>query len=53
MSEPEYEHRSFRMISKSFGFSGKAGLNGDYRAIETIHYHYFTLWINGQKDNLP
>ncbi len=27
MSEPEYEHRSFRTISKSFGFSGKAGLN--------------------------
>ncbi len=26
MSEPEYEHRSFRTISKSFGFSGKAGL---------------------------
>ena len=24
MSDPEYEHRSFRMISKSFGFSGKA-----------------------------
>ncbi len=26
MSNPEYEHRSFRMISKSFGFSHKAGL---------------------------
>ncbi len=24
----EYEHRSFRTISKSFGFSGKAGLKG-------------------------
>ncbi len=26
MSDPEYEHRSFTMISKSVGFSGKAGL---------------------------
>ncbi len=26
MSEPEYEHRSFRTISKSFGFSGKAAI---------------------------
>ena len=26
MSEPEYKHRSFRTISKSFGFSGKAAI---------------------------
>ncbi len=29
MSEPEYEHRSFRIISKSFGFSHKAGLKSE------------------------
>ena len=28
MSEPEYEHRSFWTISKSFGFSGKAAIKG-------------------------
>ena len=26
MSEQEYDHRSFRMISKSFVFSGKAAI---------------------------
>ncbi len=26
MSDPEYEHRSFRTIPKSIGFTGKAGL---------------------------
>ncbi len=33
MSEPEYEHRSFRTISKSFGFSGKAGLKNIQKTI--------------------
>ncbi len=47
MSEPEYEHRSFRTISKSFGFSGKAAIKrvllavAQSRSLHVVHEAYF------------
>ena len=37
MSDTEYEHRPFRMISKSFGFSHKAAIKKGNNAFGTLN----------------